>query len=300
MQVILFGNLQIRTDTHDKVALRPTAARLFAFLLLHRHTTLLREVVAEMFWQGAELSRARRCLNTTLWQLRQAFGAGNGRQPAVIEATPEQIRISQEAELWLDVASFERKAKEGLAPTGTPLSPAQVGALETAVGLYHGDLLNEFYDSWVLQERERLRLLYLRCLSRLMAHHHEQQNLERSIGYGRCILHVEPWREDVHRHLMRLYAENGRRAEAVAQYQLCREALERELAVSPLAETEALYRQLLVNPATAVLKRPAATLTLPEATAQLQTAVQTMQEAQRSLDQAIALVERLRNEEIGD
>lgn len=296
MQVNLFGNFQVHTNAQAELELRPTAARLFAFLLLHRRTALLREVVAEMFWQHLELDRARRSLNTTLWQLRQALSQADGRQAMVIETTPRQIRINQEAKLWLDVASFEEKAQTGLGAAEGPLSPAQLGALEGAAALYQGDLLPNFYDSWVLQERERLRLIYLRCLTRLMAHHHREQNLEMSIEYGRRILHVEPWREDVHRHLMLLLAENGRRAEAVAQYQLCREALERELAVSPLAETEALYRKLLVNPAALTAVEP----TLPEATAQLQTAVQTMQEAQRSLDQAMALVERLKNEEIGD
>ncbi|GAB4272408.1 MAG: hypothetical protein Kow0080_18830 [Candidatus Promineifilaceae bacterium] len=293
MQVNLFGNFQIHTNTNAELELRPTAARLFAFLLLHRHTTLLREVVAEIFWQHSELDRARKSLNTALWQLRQALSQADNRQTMVIEATPEQIRINQGAKLWLDVASFEDKAKEGLAAAKESLSSAQLGALEAAVALYQGDLLNNFYDPWVLQERERLRLIYLRCLVRLMGHHHRQQNLVTSIDYGRRILSVEPWREDIHRHLMTLYAENGRRAEAIAQYQLCRQVLERELAVSPLAETEALYRQLLTNPAAAAFNRPAAGPTLPEATAQLQAAIQTMKEAQRSLDQAVALVERL-------
>ena len=161
--------------------------------------------------------------------------------------------------------------------------------MEEAAALYQGDLLPTFHDSWALQERERLRLIYLRCLSRLMAHHHRQRNLETSIGYGRRILDVEPWREDAHRHLMRLYAENGRRVEAIAQYQRCREALARELDVAPLPETEAVYQGLLTNAAVGRRVTP----TLAEATVQLQTAVQTMQEAQRSLAQAMALVERL-------
>ena len=308
MQINLFGDFQVRTNEYVELELRPTAARLFAFLLLNRHATLLREVVAEMFWQRSDLEKARKSLNTTLWQLRQSLSQADGRQPMVIEATPEQIGINQAAQLWLDVASFEEKAGEGLAAAEEPLSPGQVGALEEAAALYQGDLLPTFYDSWALQERERLRLIYLRCLSRLMAHHHRQRNLETSIGYGRRILDVEPWREDAHRHLMRLYAENGRRVEAIAQYQRCCEALARELDVAPLPETEAVYRGLLTHPPAIVApsNRPAAQNgtavqpTLAEATAQLQTAIQTMQAAQRSLEQAMALVERLRNGEISD
>ncbi|MGK9522632.1 bacterial transcriptional activator domain-containing protein, partial [Salmonella enterica subsp. enterica] len=45
--------------------------------------------------------------------------------------------------------------------------------------------------------------------------------------------------------LMRLYDRQGRQALALKQYRLCRTALQRELGVSPEAETEALHQQIL-------------------------------------------------------
>lgn len=306
MQVYLFGDFHVSSDTQTELALRPTAARLFAFLLLHRHCAHLREVVAESFWEDAGLERARKNLNTTLWQLRQALDPADNPQANVIATTPEQIKINQAAHLWLDVACFEDKAKQGLAQAEARLSAATIDALEAAIALYQGDLLHCFYDPWVLHERERLRLLYLRCLTRLLAHHHQQHNLEASIDYAQRILHVEPWREDIHRTLMTLYAESGRRADALAQYKLCRQSLASELDVPPMPETDALYRRLLTNaqgghPQTVALpNQPSAAHgsgakepTLQEATAQLQVAIQTMQAAQRTLDRAVAVVQRL-------
>jgi len=61
--------------------------------------------------------------------------------------------------------------------------------------------------------------------------------------------------------LMRLYAETGQRAQALRQYQTCREALSRELGVTPDAETEALYRQVQAED-----YRPPARATAAEAT----------------------------------
>ncbi|RMH20864.1 MAG: hypothetical protein D6698_03470 [Gammaproteobacteria bacterium] len=107
--------------------------------------------------------------------------------------------------------------------------------------------------------------------------------------------------------MMRLYVENGRRAKALQQYQVCCQALESELAVTPAAETEALYRRLLTGSdgghgqeAAALNENSANEPTLQEATAQLQAAVQTMQAAQKSLEQAMALVARLKSGEIRD
>src|SRR5262245_60957595 len=44
---------------------------------------------------------------------------------------------------------------------------------------------------------------------------------------------------------MRLYARQGRRGEALRQYQLCVGVLQRELRAEPEAETQHLYRELL-------------------------------------------------------
>ncbi|MCA9899800.1 MAG: winged helix-turn-helix domain-containing protein [Anaerolineales bacterium] len=305
MHVYLFGNFHVYPHADAELALRPTAARLFAFLLLHRQMVHMREVVAETFWEDSELDRARRNLNTTLWQLRKAFSQMSDQRPTLIDTTPEQIKLNREADLWLDVALFEEQAKKGLIQAENGSALAAINALEQAVALYQGDLLHGFSDSWVLQERERLRLIYLRCLRRLMTLHQKQHNLDASIEYARRILHIEPWHEDVHRILMGLYMENGRRAKAIAQYHACRKALESELAVTPMAETEVLYqrlltpthreRQAIVAPNQPVLPNgnDAARLTLEVATAQLQAAIQTLREAQADLNRAVALVERL-------
>lgn len=107
MHVYLFGNFHVYPHADAELALRPTAARLFAFLLLHRQMVHMREVVAETFWEDSELDRARRNLNTTLWQLRKAFSQMSDQRPTLIDTTPEQIKLNREADLWLDVALFE-------------------------------------------------------------------------------------------------------------------------------------------------------------------------------------------------
>ena len=62
-----------------------------------------------------------------------------------------------------------------------------------------------------------------------------------------CYLHaieVEPGAEGFYRRLMQTYDQLGRRAEALAVYQRCRQSLLSRLGVSPARETQALYRQL--------------------------------------------------------
>src|SRR5262249_58629303 len=59
------------------------------------------------------------------------------------------------------------------------------------------------------------------------------------------LLALDPLQEPVHRTLMRLYAELGRRGAALRQYQLCVSVLQRELRVEPEAATRQLYQEIL-------------------------------------------------------
>jgi len=61
------------------------------------------------------------------------------------------------------------------------------------------------------------------------------------------LLALEPLREDIHRVLMMSYASQGRFTLALKQYELCRDALQRELDVQPEPVTQSLYENLRVR-----------------------------------------------------
>jgi hypothetical protein len=68
--------------------------------------------------------------------------------------------------------------------------------------------------------------------------------LDKAQAIARQQLSLEPWREQAYRQLMKAFALAGDRANALAQYDLCREQLWEELAVEPAPETTALYEEI--------------------------------------------------------
>jgi tetratricopeptide (TPR) repeat protein len=66
-----------------------------------------------------------------------------------------------------------------------------------------------------------------------------------AIAYARRYLETDDLAEDVHRRLIELYAAAGDRGAALRQFEHCVAALERELGVSPLPETRAVYQAVL-------------------------------------------------------
>src|SRR4029450_4163434 len=79
---------------------------------------------------------------------------------------------------------------------------------------------------------------------RLLAHQQKAGAAEPAVQTSLRLLALDPLQEPVHRAVMRLYARLGRREAALRQYQLCVDALKRELSTAPEAETTQLFQEI--------------------------------------------------------
>jgi len=254
----LFGSLEVTRHGFDGAALcmRPGAQALLAYLLLNRHRHHRREALADLFWGDHDSTSAKRCLSTTLWRLRCELDSTHATPtPYVTITTNGEIGFNLHSDFWLDVATFEEKARQGLRQPPSAMNTSEADALEAATHLYLGDLLEGIDADWALIERERMRMLYLKSLTQLMEYYQHQRVYEKSLDCGQKILAMDPLREDVHRVMIQLYVYNGQRTLAMRQYDLCRSVLAVELNIPPMPETEALYTQ--ISAPTDLCPRPA-------------------------------------------
>jgi DNA-binding SARP family transcriptional activator len=219
------------------------AQDLLCFLLLHAGQTLERELIAEQLWPMRTSGKARHCLSTTLWRLRQTLKCLDHSTQPYLLTERSTLAFNTTAPYSFDVQVFERRAAFGLAGS-LPCAEAHHQALEEAQELYGGDLLEGCYDDWCLAERERLQLLLLRVLKRLQRHCRLCGAFEAAISHGHRLLALDSLQEDVHRELMRCYVDAGQRSLAVEQFQRCRETLRRELQIEPMPETWQLFRRV--------------------------------------------------------
>jgi DNA-binding SARP family transcriptional activator len=74
--------------------------------------------------------------------------------------------------------------------------------------------------------------------------HRARGELQRSIADGRRVLAADPLREEIHRELMSAYHDAGQSAQAIRQYEVCRDVLRKELGIAPEPETQALRSSL--------------------------------------------------------
>ncbi len=245
MQIYLLGQPRIvPPDSTSPAKLTRSCLSLFAYLLLQPGQSIPRERILGTFWGEHSEQRARSCLNSALWRLRNTLGAVNC--PAgeyLLSMEDGQIGFNWQSAYWLDVESFERIAN--IVTVSPPnMTADQAHSLETAGKFYAGELLEGFYDDWALRERERLRRLYLTGLAHLMQYYSHHGDHERSLAYAHQLLDLDPLREEIHRAAIRLYMQTGQRAKAVQQFERCRKVIADELGVEPMEETQLLYAQI--------------------------------------------------------
>ena len=237
LSLTLLGGFRARLESRAALAF-PTrkAQALLAYLALPPGVAHPRDKLASLLWGSTMETTARTSLRQTLYALRKSLRKGD-RSPLRVEGNTVALDPSA---VTVDVIAFEQRMAEG-----TP------EALTEGAELYRGELLDGLlvgeqpFDDWLLGERERLRAVALGGLSRLLAHQRAEGPAESAVQTSLRILTLDPVDESVHRVLMQLYAQTGRRGSALRQYQLCVQSLQKELGAEPEKATTALYEQIV-------------------------------------------------------
>ncbi len=119
---------------------------------------------------------------------------------------------------------------------------------ERSCQLYTGKfLIEDMYADWSFPRREHLHQIYLTMCRALAKYYTEANCNEEARKWTSAILKEDHCDEEAHRQLMRICIAEGRRSEALRQFQRCEHILAEELGVSPMPETIQLLQTLLTD-----------------------------------------------------
>ncbi|GAB4157085.1 MAG: BTAD domain-containing putative transcriptional regulator [Candidatus Promineifilaceae bacterium] len=238
LELSLLGTPLIALDGHPVPDLVSHKAQALLFYLAVTGQSYSRERLAGLLWGDLDEERARGNLRVALTKLRPLLDAH-------LQVRRYSLAFNRDSSYVLDVARFEENLQR---PQPTPAQLAE------AVELYRGEFLADFnlrdaplFDEWAVAQRERLHQMALRALYFLAQYHTQQREYQAGIKYLNRLLALEPWLEEAHRELMRLFALTRQRSMALIQYDVCRQMLAEELSIEPAAETTALYAQILAG-----------------------------------------------------
>ena len=214
---------------------RRKAMALVKLLALRPGRAAHREAVLDLLWPELDVRAASNNLRQSMHHLRAALAAA-GVTVALIVTQGTVLALAPDA--VTDVEEFRAKAARAR-------TSGDARAYADALALYTGDLLPEdLYQPWTERPRDEARNLSMALLLELSRLQATRGDSEDAMSNLHRLLAAEPAHEEAHRALMVLYAETGARYRALRQYLACQQALDRELGVEPLEETQALYREI--------------------------------------------------------
>ena len=220
---------------------QPRLQLLLAYLILHRQSAQSRSQLAYLFWPETNDKQAHTNLRKLLYLLRRALPDADRR----LCITAGTVQWRDDAPAIVDVIEFEGAIAAADLAEKQGDRPTMQRWLEEAVDRYPGELLPEFYEDWVLAERERLGQHFARSLARLIQVCEEGRDYRSAIEHAKRLLRHDPLHESNYRRLMRLHACNGTARARCASDRACVAVLARELDVAPSPKTTDLYQRLI-------------------------------------------------------
>ncbi len=204
----------------EHIALPLSAQRLLAFVALNDRP-LRRAYVAGTLWTDANEARAAASLRSALWRLHRS-----GHR--LVDASTSHLRLAAEVEVDVQrVSQLAHRLIDGSTASNGETPPA-------------AELLPDWYDDWVLLERERLRQLLLHAFEALAERRIATGDLGAALEAALAVVGYEPLRESAHRLLIRVHLAEGNGGEALRQYDLCRRLLRERLGLRPSRQLDEL------------------------------------------------------------
>jgi LuxR family maltose regulon positive regulatory protein len=249
LTINMLGAVEIFRDP-----LRPLAADawvtrrardILCFIASRRHRRVSKDTIVDTFWGESDFGAAEKNFHPTISHIRKALNSNQPLKQNFLLYRDGDYQLNPEFSCQIDTEDFDRLVAEGDAARRSRDAEGFVKAYEEAAALYRGEFMQGSYDEWVEEQRSYCREQYLRILEILAQTAQKSEDWARSLTLAQRILREDPFREDVHCHLMRAHAAQGNRVAVREQYETLRRLLRKELGVEPAAETQRVYKELV-------------------------------------------------------
>jgi DNA-binding SARP family transcriptional activator len=243
LYAICFGPFAVyQQGVSTKLCTNRNSQTTLRFLIAQPDHCASADTLMDLLWPEDPADVALRKLHVTVSILRSCLRAGCSPHHNAILYQHGIYQLNPAIILHSDVEEFLALYHAGQKAGGETAIPY----FERACALYKRPfLLEDLYADWSFTRREQLRQIHLKMSSVLSSHYLMKHRYDTAMHWALEMIKENPCDESAHRQLMRIYALQGRRNDALRQYQRFRHMLKQELNLLPMPETEALYQAIL-------------------------------------------------------
>ena len=247
LSITFFGRFEIKRQGQPlDLCQNRNGQAILRYLIAQPDYTASADTLMGVFWAEDSPEAARRKLQIAVSIVRHSLNSGYScdRGGGYILCKNQFYQINSIVTIHTDVDEFLSLWK-----AGSQASASQASILyESACQLYTGPfLVEDMYADWSFPQREQLHQIYVAMCRALANYYTETSRYEDARKWTSAILREDHCDEEAHRQLIRIYSAEGRRSEALRQFQRCERILAEELGVSPMPETMQLLQTFLTG-----------------------------------------------------
>lgn len=210
--------------------------RLLFFFALER-PVVTRSEICQAFWPELSNDQAVNVFHVTKRRLHKAL---ESLGVDVLIHEDGFYRVNTALSIHYDITDFVSALIAGR--TAAPEN--RTAAWQRVIDLYQRPFLQGHNESWIVKRRQEYQTGYLEALSEMAKLRVEEDRPEHALALLLRAVGENPRRQDLHRRVMTLYADLGRRSEAASHYQRLQDQLN-EAGLTLDEETKQLYRELM-------------------------------------------------------
>ena len=247
-RIYLTGRIAIECEAglldQDEFAGRQSAL-VFARLLMPRGHGVSRDELSRLLWGEALPKAWDSALNAIVSKMRVLLGRAGFDKTQVLPSVLGCYQLNLPAGTWIDVddAFDSLHAAEAMQKRGQHREAW--AAAQVAYHVLRRPFLSAETGEWATQKREQLSTLHVRACECLAESYILNGEASTAVDVASHAVEAQPYRETAYQWLMRAHAAAGNRAEALRVYEDCRRLVSDQLGVTPSADTEKVYLDIL-------------------------------------------------------
>lgn len=215
--------------------------KLFEYFLTFRNKKIQPEIIIENLWQDQDSMDPKNMIRGQIFRLRQILkDILPGEDYLKITFSNGFYTLEVGENVILDIDEMEMMINEGNKYLGSDKDRARI-AYREAVNIYEGGYLAEnHYEIWLVPVRNYYKRLFVKTIEKLVDLYLEKGEYEEIVKLTERAITVEPYEENIHKHLIESQLRLGKIHDANNHLQFMQIAFEKQMGI----ETTTIMREL--------------------------------------------------------
>jgi LuxR family maltose regulon positive regulatory protein len=253
LTINMLGPIEIHRDVSRPLASDVWTTRrardIFCFIASSKHRRVPKDVLIETFWKDEDIETVEKNFHPTISHIRKALNSGQTLKQNFLLFRDGSYQLNPDLTYSLDTEEFDLAVANAEAAKRDKEPELFRRHLINAHNIYRGEYMQGVYEDWAEDRRNYYSEQITRVLAGLAKFHFAEKSYAKALQFANEIIAADPYREDMHRLVMKIFNAQGKPARVREQYESLQTLLRTDLGIEPAAETRRIFADLTNQPA---------------------------------------------------